>query len=367
MSQQPPAEQEAGAAGVEAGVRPSSSDAAPVEAAGGSRAAWVVLALVLAASAAGLAAFAWWEHREAYAALTASARETRTALDALRAHTGDVAERVAALGKALDADREHARTLTERLDPLPGRLTELERRVEADSGSSDARSEWLRAEADYYLNVANTELELGGRWETAVAALELADDRLRALADPALTRVRRLVADELLELKSVRLPDIEGVALGLGQLARRVEELPLREPGPVGRAAEVPLDQVDPGLGRLWLAVKRALAGIVRVEHSDQPVVHALSADERSLARRQLVLELELARAAALNAEPQAFAASLRNALALLDRDFDTDSAAVGGAVELLVPLLDLDIAPEHPDISESLKLLRLRPAGGKG
>jgi uncharacterized protein HemX len=368
MTQEPPAEQDAGAA------RPRS------------RSAWTVLAVVLALAASALAGLSWWQLHARIAVLESSAAQRRAALDSavdgLRSSTAEAAERTAAMSRALDAERARVRDMADRLDPLPDRVDSLERRVEADSGTSDARSEWLRAEAEYYLAIANAELALGGRFQTAVSALELADDRLRSLADPSLTEVRRLVADELQQLKSVPVPDIEGVALGLGSLAARVEELPLRRAGPVRSEAGVDgfvvpsapasaadsratLESAEPGLGRLWLAFKGALGSIVSVERTEQPIAQALSAEERVAVRRRLELELELARAAAIDARSGAFTASVESALALLRRDFDTDSAAVGAAVELLTRLHDVDVAPPRPDIAESL--MRLRLARRKG
>jgi uroporphyrin-3 C-methyltransferase len=389
MSQEPPAEQDAGAAPPRADYRASGfggpdfhassgsgsrqTEADPTRDVGSPRSrspsAWTLLALVLALAVAAAAGLSSWQLRGRIAALESDAAQRRAALEtaaeSLRSSTAEAAERSAALAGALDAERDRVRDMSERLDPLPARVDAIERRVEADSGSSDARSEWLRAEAEYYLAVANAELKLGGRFQTAVSALELADDRLRSLADPTLTDVRRLVADELQQLKSVAVPDIEGVALGLGSLAARVDELPVRRAGPVEAERPPPTAAAEPGLARLWLAVKGALGSIVSVERTEQPIARALPADERVLVRRRLALELELARAAAVDARPAAFTSSLESALALLRRDFDRDSAAVGAAVELLTRLREIDIAPPRPDISESL--LRLRLAGRKG
>jgi uroporphyrin-3 C-methyltransferase len=163
----------------------------------------------------------------------------------------------------------------------------------------------------------------------------------------------------------VRLPDIAGLTFSLGRLADRSAELPLRAELPAtfgdrGATAE----QVEPGLARLWATLKEAVLGVVRVERRSAPVAQVLSAEERSLARRQLVLELQVARVAVLRAEPQAFEAGLRSAIELLRRDFDASAAEVEGAIGLLTGMLELDVAPERPDISASLNLLRTLPAG---
>ena len=136
--------------------------------------------------------------------------------------------------------------------------------------------------------------------------------------------------------------------------------MPLRADLPLSLTSEraEALD-AEPGLARLWAAVKRTLLDLVRVERRDAPVPEVLSAAERTLSRRQLEVELELARVAALRADEQAFLSGLDTAIAILDRDFDSDAADVEGARTLLAELRGFDIGPARPDIGGSLLLLR--------
>jgi uroporphyrin-3 C-methyltransferase len=147
---------------------------------------------------------------------------------------------------------------------------------------------------------------------------------------------------------------------GLGRLAGRADELPLRADLPLRLASETDEElDAEPGFGRLWLAIKGTFLDLVRVERRDAPVPQALSAAERALSRRQLQIELELARIAALRGDEQAFLSGLEMALEVLRRDFDGAAADVEGATALLGELRSFDIAPERPDISGSLNLLR--------
>jgi uroporphyrin-III C-methyltransferase len=95
-------------------------------------------------------------------------------------------------------------------------------------------------------------------------------------------------------------------------------------------------------------------------------VPQALSAAERLLARRQFQLELELARVAALRADGNAFTSGLESAITILRRDFDATSADVEGALALLGELRSFEVAPERPDISGSLNLLRELESGAR-
>jgi uroporphyrin-3 C-methyltransferase len=142
--------------------------------------------------------------------------------------------------------------------------------------------------------------------------------------------------------------------------------LPLRFGGPASGSAEpAAAVDVEPGFGRLWQSIAEALSGIIRIEQRDEPVAHVLSVEEGRLVRKQLELELKLARMAALGGEAQAFQASLATASELLRREFDAGASDVEGALVLLEQMRSLDIAPPKPEISRSLTLLRAIPAGG--
>jgi uroporphyrin-3 C-methyltransferase len=319
------------------------------------------VALLFAFIALTVAGMLWWQYRQFYVSLDETDAAAADALARVRAEQRALQDGLQDVGDDLDALRERGATFSERLDALPGRFAALEERLDAvQGGSFDARGELLRSEAEYYLTVANTELTLVGDFDSAVTALELADSRLAEIGNPELAPVREAIAGELLALKSLRLPDIEGIVFSLGRLASRADELPLRADLPLTLSAEPGAElDAEPGLGRLWLAVKRTLLDVVRVERRDEPVPQALSAAERALARSRFQVELELARVAALRGDQQAFLSGLEVAIAVLERDFDVEAAEIEGALALLGELRSFDVDPERPNISRSLSLLR--------
>ena len=334
-------------------------------------AAGVAFALALFASAG--VAFLWWQYREFYVSLHEADRELEASLERVRATQRALSDRIDALRAAADAARERTERLADRLEELPARLAELERELgdaparlaaaerqlaAVQGGSFDAQARWLKAEAEYYLAVANAELELAGRWDNAATALELADGRLRALADPAVAPVRRQIAADLLALESVVRPDLERVVYDLASLAERVDALPLRRVG-TADADEPTLDDVEPGLGRLVASARRALSSLVTIERREDAEARVTSAERRALAHRELRTELSLARAGALQRDRAAYVASLEAAASLLERDFDLADPGVRAAIALVEELAAIDISPPRPDISRSLSLLR--------
>ena len=224
--------------------------------------------------------------------------------------------------------------------------------------SSGARDTWLLAEAEYYMQIANAQLQLAGNPHLAALALGMADERIVQLADPALTGVRRALSDELAALEVMDKPDIEGVTLMLASLARVVDSLPLRQLA----QAESGDDDVDAdlsGVDRAWASVKGAVSGLVRVTGPDENAVPLMTPEATYFLRTNLTLQLQAARLALLRGEQAIFEQSLDDAAAWIELYFDIGSAQVAGALETIGEIRGDITTAAAPDISGSLHLLR--------
>jgi uncharacterized protein HemX len=324
------------------------------------------LAIVVAIIASAIAGALWWQYREFYVGLAGNDDVLLDSLEAVRANLRRIDDDLSALESVVGVGATDLATQRSDFESLASELHALDRRVEAlQGGRLDARDTWLREQAEYYLVLANTELTLGRRVDTSVQALELADDLLRDLADPGLLDVRAAIAAERQALRAVAPPDLDGLAVSLRSLAERVPDLPMRSTVPEDyRPGGPELENVEPGLGRLWASTKAALGSIIRIEKQDAQIGPLLSEAERRVARRQLELELASARSAVLAARQEEFRASLVAADLLLSRDFDQSAAEIGEARGQLAALVVIDLAPALPDISESLLLLRAARGG---
>lgn len=245
------------------------------------------------------------------------------------------------------------------LDSLPSRMSNVESSLATMQGVSiGARNTWLLAEAEYYMQIANAQLQLAGNPQLAAMALSMADERIVQLANPALTNVRRALADELAALEVMQKPDIEGITLTLASLARVVDSLPLKQI--IRPNSDV--DEVDSnlsGVGRAWASVKGALSGLVRVTVPEESAVPLMTPEAIYFLRTNLTLQLQAARLALLRGEQAIFHQSLDDAAAWLDSYFDTGSAQVGSALQTIDEIRGSVFDVSTPDISESLRLLR--------
>lgn len=345
--------------------------------------AWAALAFSLVALAA--AGFGIWRGPPTPVFDQAAGSEADDALDAvdavdrridglrddsasLRADVSSLRDRLAELDTGR---REQARLLSDierrlearrdLLESLPGRIENVEESLAGLQGiSADARDNWLEAEAEYYLQIANAQLQLARNPELARYALELADQRVRELADPAYTPVRRALAEEIRSLEALGERDIEGASLRLGSLADAVAGLPLAR-DVLERPAEEDAGAggQDSGTGRALGAVRDAFGNLVRVRRTDERVEPLLSPEAEYFLRTNVELQLQTARLALLRGETAAYRESLEDARAWLERYYATESPGVKAAIAAIDELAETELAMDLPDISRSLTLLR--------
>ena len=347
----------------EAGGRPETPPARP-----GAGIAWLALVVALAAFvAAGYSAFTDW-------------REARTAerrsdpLPDLRSRIADTGEALARLEEALaglesadarvasqlDLLRQDLDARVERLDSLPPRIATLESALASLQGiSTGARNAWLLAEAEYYLQIANAQLQLANNPGLAALALRMADERVAQVGDPALTAVRGTIADEIAALDGLADVDVEGITLTLASLARVVDGLPLRPAADDAGAAGAAPDEDAGGLDRAWASVKGVAGSLVRHSRPGADALPLMTPEDEYFLRTNLTLQLQAARLALLQGEQSVFRQSLDDAGDWLGTYFDPASAQVASAAETIAEIRATAVSGAKPDISESLRLLR--------
>ena len=358
----PPAETADGA-----GATPA-AEPAPGRSRTGTAVAWLALLLALAA-VAGVGYLAWVgrdsgaanaENEASIASLADNLDETHASLRELEERLGELSASDSAYADELDSIEQQLDELLSRYESMPARLSSLESSVSSLQGiSTGAREAWLLAEAEYYMQIANAQLQLAGNAERALLALRYADQRIRQLADPALIDVRRALARELRALEAMEQPDLEGMSMTLASLAEAVEALPLRED--VTRPEDEPQQEnAEAGaIERARASIKSAFSGIVSVRRTDEAVTPLMSPDARYFLRANLALRLQSARLALLRGEQAIFEQSLEDAAAWLREYYASDSRAVQSALETIAALREDSFSVTPPDISESLRLLR--------
>lgn len=330
--------------------------------------AWLALFVAILATAfAGYGEFRdWQEQRSASNApdpladirnRIATSNETLTGLDAALAQLEAADASAATQLATIQGDVEQRLQL---MDSLPPRMTNLEKSLSALQGiSADTRNSWLIAEAEYYMQIANAQLQLAGNPYLAALALGMADERIVQLADPALTGVRRALADELAALEGMAKPDVEGITLKLASLAKVVQTIPLLHvTSDAAEQASEP-DAQTSGVDRAWASVKGAVGGLVRHSKPGDSALPLMTPEAEYFLRTNLALQFQSARLALLQGEQAVFEQSLDDAHVWLGDYFDVESTQVASAIGTISEIRAASVAVAKPDISQSLRLLR--------
>lgn len=232
--------------------------------------------------------------------------------------------------------------------------------------SADIRGGRTRAQLmgiEQLLLMANDRVQLAHDARGAGAALQLAEERLSALAEPRLFEIRKAVAQERAALLAVPLADRPSAALNLSGLIARADTLPLRQHPLVKTAAATaaaePRDFQESWSARGWSSFKQMLAGVFTVQRTDKAVDRLLPPEQENLVKQLLALKLESARAALLLGDTATFRSALESALQWLGDYYRPEDPTVSAARAELERLHGLDLDPPLPDLSRSLGLLR--------
>ncbi|PPD21312.1 MAG: enzyme of heme biosynthesis [Methylomonas sp.] len=256
--------------------------------------------------------------------------------------------------KALD---DYARLQNERLDTTRKDLEAAIKTIQQQIGKT--RGDWLLADADYLLSIANQRLHLVSDVETTRLALEAADQRLRESGDPAVFKVREQIAKEIALLNNVVVPDIVGIYAGLQHLQDAVEGLSVFLPhaGKQPEKAPAAPDLSEHGHELLGKVAKQ-LEGYVVLRHTEQPVSAILTPEEAHFIKQQLKVRLEMIEIALVQQNDTLFKSSITDARQWLKKNFAEDLKTEQFAAEL-DKLLHVALKAQLPDISLSSKLLK--------
>jgi uroporphyrin-3 C-methyltransferase len=352
------------------GAEPRDIPAAPPPRSGRSSfVAW--LAFLLALVALATSGYVAWQNRASSddvagneAAIAALSGDLRETVDSLRASQrealADRDETVRLMSQSIDSLRRELDDVLRQNESVAPRLGNLEDAISSLQGvSAGVRDTWMLAEAEYYMQIANAQLQLAGNPRIAALALDFAAERIRQMANPALGEVRRALTQELQALESMETADLEGMTFALASLAERIESLPLNQEVDVSDDEAAPVDPELSGFRRAIASIKRAFGDIVSVRRTDEELTPLLSPEAAYFLRANLALKCQAARLALLRGEQGVFRQSLDDAADWLREYYDADSSAVASALATISELQDENVSVTPPDISDSLRLLR--------
>jgi uroporphyrin-3 C-methyltransferase len=261
--------------------------------------------------------------------------------------------------------KSQAQTDKSGIDALQERLTQSIQQVMSRQQSS--RKDWLLAEVEYLLRLANQRVLMEQTADGALKLLKSADLILKETDDVSIYEVRKALAADIAALESVPRLDTEGAFLQLGALNTQVDRLSLV---PVTNKRELPalLEQITPdsvseswtqGLKSSWDSAMNKFEQLIVIQHRDEAVEPLLSPEQHFFLQQNLHLMLEQAQLALLQRKQNAYDSALGKAENWIDTYFDPQDATTNALLRGIAELKLLQVSPEVPDISGSLNTLK--------
>ena len=230
-------------------------------------------------------------------------------------------------------------------------------------GQNNSNQEWALAEVEYLLLIATHRLMLESDINTALVAIQAADNRLKSMPEPGLLTVRKQLMADMNTLRSVTPVDIPGLALYLADLVERIDTLPLKDPEIKAEQTSDSAAIMDETSAAWWKqllsSVWQELKDVIIISHESEQAELSLLPQQTFFLRQNLRLQLESARYAVLRRDTELLHSSIDTINGWLTNYFAVSNNSVSNIIESLSQMRLLDLAPEIPDISSSLETVR--------
>ena len=319
--------------------------------------------IAIGISAVALAGSAWlWQQAERQGLALSQAEATLAGavqrIDSQQQQLHSLQRQLDQSDAALKAEQSSA---TETIDALQRQLASQQKKLQLLTTTD--RQDWLLAEAEYLMRLANQRLLMGKEIDGAEALLKAADKIMVELDDAGLFQVRKALAEDIAALQAAGSFDLEGLYLKLAAAAKQGDGLKLFEM-PSLKVAPVEPERPAAGdwrsrLAATWQQTKGYLQQYIQIERHDETYKPLLAPAYEAAVRDNLRLMFEQAQMAALAGKQRLYDDSLAKARHWLENYYTLDKTAAQALIETIGGLQGQRVEVTLPDISGSLRALK--------
>lgn len=313
-------------------------------------------ALIIALGAAAASGYTFWQQQIKTTQSLQQLAERNSQLESQLQRQAQALNNLQTLPAATNKLSQSTQNLQQQQADQRQQLLDLASAFAKTQGPKPA--DWLQAEAEYLLRLANHRLQLEGDVKGAKTLLISADERLQKADNPALFVVRETIANELASLNSVNTLDQSGIYFKLNALEGQIDQLPL----PLEPESRSAFQQGTAASGQdqsVWQTLWDEAKTLVVVRHREEKITPLLPPQESLYLRHNLRLTLQQAQIALLKEEQQLFQSLMEQAAGWVKTHFDQNQSRTKGMLASLNELARQEIRQQRPNIAGSLSLLR--------
>lgn len=324
------------------------------------------LALALSFAALGASGYLYWMSMQQTQQNVQLRSEINAKVDSmLSGARSDLSSNMADVNRQLGEVKAQASNDKNNVNELQNRLTRSMKQVMAQQHNS--RKDWLLAEVEYLLRLANQRILMENTVNGALQLLKSADKILAETDDVTIYDIRKAIAADIAALEAVPQLDSEGLFLKLGAMNRQVADLSVT---PLSQQHQLPdmLKEITPesvqagwasGVQESWGKAMAKLESLIVIQHRDEPVKPLLSPEQKYYLQQNLNLMLEQAQLALLQRRQESFDSALNKAEEWLSTYFQQDDGTTQALLRGIGELKSSQVSPALPDISNSLTELK--------
>ncbi|WP_417227020.1 uroporphyrinogen-III C-methyltransferase [Amphritea sp.] len=324
------------------------------------------IALLLALIAIIGVVYLYWLQLQSGTQMQQSQQTAATELNgALTKSQQQLSQQINALNQKFSALQSKSDQDQSNINELQKRLTQSIQQVTAAQNNN--REDWLLAEVEYLLRLANQRVLMEQTPRGALQLLRSADKILSETDDVTIYEIRKAVAADIAALEAVTELDTEGVFLRLGALSTQVDQLQVI---PLTEQHKLPdlLDQMkseefasswSTDIKQAWATLSDKASQLIVIQDRSEPVEPLLSPQQSYYLQQNLHLMLEQAQLSLLQRKPKSYLNSLTKAQQWVGTYFEQNDSNTQALLSALKELEQVEVAPQMPNISGSLAALK--------
>lgn len=239
--------------------------------------------------------------------------------------------------------------------------TEL--RAELNEGLGTSGEDWLLAEVEYLIRLANQRVLMERDVSGALSLLSSADEIVEQTTGIPAYELRESLAYDIANLKAVSDLDTDGIFLSLSAMASQVTELRRKQPE-LSPPTQIQIDNGEAqNFYQQFLSLVNNIFGrvlnSVDYRRDGVAITPLLPPKEEYYLRQNLILKFEMAQLALLRNDQPVYHTSLSEAKLWIVKHFvETDPRTVA-LVTALDQLVEVEVDRSLPNISGSLRAVR--------
>ena len=329
-----------------------------------------MLISILALVVAGYAAYLIYESNSELKEARTSVRSLETELTNLKKTSDQKIEQLSVLLEQTTASiaqtREAENTAIADLGASFEVATEqlrTELRAELNEGLGTSGEDWLLAEVEYLIRLANQRVLMERDVSGALSLLSSADEIVEQTTGIAAYELRESLAYDIANLKAVSDLDTDGIFLSLSAMASQVTELRRKQPE-LSPPTQIQIDNGEAqNFYQQFLSLVNNIFGrvlnSVDYRRDGVAITPLLPPKEEYYLRQNLILKFEMAQLALLRNDQPVYHTSLSEAKLWIVKHFvETDPRTVA-LVTALDQLVEVEVDRSLPNISGSLRAVR--------